>query len=128
MDANVLVAGAQHPRLAYEVLQAGVRDRFHVVLPEQVIEEARRHSFSPAETAFLEELLAATGYEESPMPLPQQVAQNQDLVRSAKDVPIALALLEGNGDIFVTGDRDFSDPGATAQRFSESSPAGCPIP
>jgi hypothetical protein len=38
-------------------------------------------------------------------------------VRSAKDVPIALALLNGNADIFVTNDPDFTDPDATAERL-----------
>ena len=53
------------------------------------------------------------------MPPPDLVAANLDLVRSAKDVPIALALLTSEVDIFVTNDRDFTDPGATAERFRE---------
>ena len=52
------------------------------------------------------------------MPPRDDVAANLDLVRSENDVPIALALLESHVDIFVTNDRDFTDPGATAERFS----------
>jgi hypothetical protein len=51
------------------------------------------------------------------MPMPDRVEANLDLVRSAKDVPIALALLDGHADIFVTNDRDFTALGATAERF-----------
>jgi hypothetical protein len=51
------------------------------------------------------------------MPPADQVRQHQDLVRSASDVPIALALLAGDVDIFVSTDRDFTDPTATAERF-----------
>jgi hypothetical protein len=51
------------------------------------------------------------------MPSREQVLVNLDLVRSEKDVPIALALLEGGTDILVTNDRDFTDLGTAAERF-----------
>ena len=51
------------------------------------------------------------------MPSRAQVLANLDLVRSEKDVPIALALLEGGADFFVTNDRDFTDVNSTAERF-----------
>jgi hypothetical protein len=53
------------------------------------------------------------------MPPGKFVQENRDLVRSEKDVPIAMALLEGGVDIFVTNDRDFTDPDATAERFRQ---------
>ena len=45
--------------------------------------------------------------------------QHSDLVRSEKDVPIAVALLTGRVGVFVSNDRDFTDPDATAYRFRE---------
>lgn len=51
------------------------------------------------------------------MPKEGIVRQNRDLVRSEKDIPIAIALLDGEVDIFVTNDRDFTDLGATTERF-----------
>ena len=48
------------------------------------------------------------------MPPADLVRQHSDLVRSEKDVPIGLTLLAGDVDIFVTNDRDFTDPDATA--------------
>lgn len=53
------------------------------------------------------------------MPSAGEVLRNLDMVRSAKDVPIALALLKAEMDIFVTSDRDLTDPTATAERFQK---------
>jgi hypothetical protein len=63
--------------------------------------------------------LANAGGQILPMPTSDLVRQERDLVRSEKDVPIALSLLAGAVDIFVTNDRDFTDPEATAERFRE---------
>ena len=98
---------------------AGVRGRFDVLLPVQVISEARRHVYTPSQRATLNDFLSDCAYEELPMPSAERVAQNADLVRGASDVPIALALLDAGADILVTSDRDFTDAGATASRFSE---------
>ena len=117
LDANVLIAGVRLPRWPYEVMRAAVLGSFDLVLPEQVVIEARRHLNHPAQLAALEAFLAGSVYEELPMPPSKFVHENLDLVRSEKDVPIALALLEGGADIFVTNDRDFTDPDATAERF-----------
>ncbi len=38
-------------------------------------------------------------------------------MRSESDVPLTMALLAGGADIFVTNDRDFTDPDSTAERF-----------
>ena len=67
----------------------------------------------------IEFFLASSGYEELPMPPTDLVGQQSDLVRSEKDVPIGLTLLAGDVHIFVTNDRDFTDPDATAQRFRD---------
>ncbi len=119
LDANVLIAGIWLPRWPYEVMLTAMRGYFDVVLPEQVIVEARRHLGHPAQTAALESFLAGLNCEVVPMPPLEMVRKHHDLVRSEKDVPIALALLTGEVDIFVTNDRDFTDPGATAERFRQ---------
>ncbi|MDE3076658.1 MAG: type II toxin-antitoxin system VapC family toxin [Chloroflexota bacterium] len=119
LDANVLIAGIRLPRWPHEVLRAALVGAFRLVLPEQVIVEAQRHLMPPAQEAALQAFLDESGYEELPMPSRERVRQNLDVVRSAKDVPIALALLDGNVGLFVTNDRDFSEPTATAPRFRE---------
>lgn len=117
LDANVLIAGVRLPRWPFEVMRAATRGLFDLALPEQVLIEARRHLPHPAQQAALDAFLTGSGYEELQMPPSERVAANLDLVRSAKDVPIALALLDGEVDVFVTNDRDFTAPGATAQRL-----------
>jgi predicted nucleic acid-binding protein len=119
LDANVLIAGVRLPRWPYEVMRAAVAGHFDVVLPEQVIEEARRNLKVPAWAELLDYFLDASRYEEVAMPPAHIVRRNHELVRSEKDVPIALALLIGDVDIFVTNDRDFTDADATARSFRE---------
>ena len=118
LDANILIAGIWSPRWPYEVMRSALQGLFSVVLPEQIVTEARRHLTHPAQDAAFDSFLRASAYEELAMPSRQQVMANLDLVRSEKGVPIALALLEGGVDIFVTNDRDFTDPGAAAERFA----------
>jgi rRNA-processing protein FCF1 len=118
LDANILIAGIRFPRWPYEVVRAAVMHRFRLVLPDQVVEEARRHLTSGQQTA-LELILILSEYEPVQMPPLEALEGNADLVRSKKDVPIALALLGAEVDIFVTNDRDFTDRGATSPKFAE---------
>jgi len=73
----------------------------------------------PFQLDVLDHFLELSRYEELAMPPADLVREHLELVRSEKDVPIAVALLSGDVDIFVTNDRDFTDPGATAPGFSE---------
>ncbi|MSQ15929.1 MAG: hypothetical protein EXR50_08720 [Dehalococcoidia bacterium] len=100
-------------------MRAALLGDFQLVLPQQVIAEARRHLSKPAQTEDLEYFLAQSGYEEVPMPSLTESEENVDLVRSERNVPIALALMTGHVDVFVTSDRDFTEPQATAQRFRD---------
>lgn len=116
---NVLIAGIRLPRWPSAILEAALDESFVLVLPGQVIEEARRHLSGPVQRASLEAFLRNSSYEELPMPPAERVLEHYDLVRSLKDVPIALALLDGDADIFVSSDRDFTEPAATAERFRQ---------
>lgn len=117
MDANVLIAGVLMPRWPYEVLRAALNGYYDLVLPRQVIEEAARHLEHPAQATALQMFLQGSGCQLLEMPDPDLVRQELDLVRSERDVPIALALLRAGVDIFVTNDRDFTDPGGATARF-----------
>src|SRR5690349_16937947 len=119
VDANVIVAGVRWPRWPHEVLRSAFLNVFDLVLVEQVIEEARRHLTEPAHRAALEYFLGSVTYEQTPMPSVEDVRANHDLVRDESDVPIALALIAGNVDIFVTSDRDFTAPDGPSRRFRE---------
>lgn len=117
LDANVLIAGILLPRWPHEVMRAALGGFFDLLLPAQVIEEAERHLTQAAQTAAFRFFLDRSRHEDLPMPSASDVLRNLDMVRSAKDVPIALALLKAETDIFVTSDRDLTDPTATAERF-----------
>jgi predicted nucleic acid-binding protein len=119
LDANVLIAGVRLPRWPHEVMRAALGNFFDVALPSQVIEETRRHLAEPAQLSAFHLFLDASRHEELTMPTLSEVRQNLDLVRSEKDVPIALALLAGDVDVFVSSDRDFTEPAATADRFRD---------
>ena len=87
------------------------------MLPEQIVEEAERH-LTGRQRAALVYLLEQTPHERVQMPRREEAVAATDLVRHEPDVPIALALLAADVDIFVTNDRDFTDPDAVAERFS----------
>jgi predicted nucleic acid-binding protein len=118
-DANVIVAGIRWPRWPHEVLRAALTDTFDFILPEQVIDEGRRHLPDPADRALLDAWLAESKPVVLPRPSVEAVRGHRDLVRDDSDTPLALTLLEGNVDVFVTNDRDFTDPYATAAHFRE---------
>ena len=115
----MLIAGIRLPRWPFEVMRAAARGMFALALPEQVVVEARRHLPGQTRSAALDAFLTASRYAKFPMPAPERVTANLDLVSSAKDAPIAIALLDGNVDIFVTNDRDSTAPGATADRLND---------
>jgi predicted nucleic acid-binding protein len=117
LDANVIIAGILLPRWPHEVMRASLGDFFDLVLPAQVIAETARHLTTPTQKEALQFFLDSSEYQELPMPSITEVRANLDLVRSEKDVPIAVALLQGELDIFVSSDKDFTDPAATAERF-----------
>ncbi len=119
LDANVLIAGILLPRWPHEVMRAALAGSFDLVLPEQVIVEARRHLPPPEQQAALDYFLTNTASEVVSRPPAEAVSRHLDLVRSAKDVPVALAILAGGAELLVTSDRDFTDPGATAQAFRD---------
>jgi len=119
LDANVLIAGIRLPRWPHEVMRAAVRRQYDLVLPEQVVEEAQRHLDREQRDA-LDVFLSTSAAELAPMPPVSAVRANIDLVRSEKDVPIALALMAARVEVFVTNDRDFTDEGAVHRRFAAS--------
>lgn len=118
VDANVLIAAARLPRWPWLVLLHAVVGDYKLVLCPYIVEEATRHvARYPDYRARFERLLEQLDYELVPDPSPAAVAANLTLVRSAKDVPIALAAIQAGVSYFVSSDADFTDEGATAPQF-----------
>jgi predicted nucleic acid-binding protein len=111
VDANVLVAGIGWPRWPYALLQHAVAGHFQLVLTSYIIEEARRNlkRIAPVTLPSLENFLYWSKYEEIVNPPPEMVTAHQQLVRDAKDVPVALAALHAAVDCLVTSDRDLTE-------------------
>ncbi|MGH8630434.1 MAG: hypothetical protein ACREU7_06675, partial [Burkholderiales bacterium] len=75
-DANTIIAGVRLPRWPHEVLRSALARHFHLVLPEQVVHEARRHLGHPDQVRALEHFLANSAYEEAPQPAKAAVLEN----------------------------------------------------
>jgi len=111
LDANVLIRGVTLPRFPYEVLWHAARRDFVPVFFPLVLASARLYvrELFPKHVEDLELLLASLPGEIVPNPAPEDVAAHSDLVRDAKDIPVALAAISANVDYLVTTDRDFTD-------------------
>jgi putative PIN family toxin of toxin-antitoxin system len=124
IDANILITGIVWPRWPHEVLNHAVDNDFTLVLSPLVIQEARRRLQQdfPDLLDRLELFLLAVNYETAPTPTDEEIADHQDLVRQAKDVPIALSIQAAQVDYFVTYDRDFTDSGPTTAKVRQAIP------
>lgn len=110
VDANVLVAGSVWPRWPYAVLQHGLREDFHLILSQYVIDQASRtlQKRFPAQNKKFEEFLAAAQYELAPPATKEQILAHHNLVRDVTDVPVALAAIAASVDYLVSEDKDLT--------------------
>ena len=115
VDATVLAAGSGWPRWPREVLLAGLRGDCQLVLCPYVVEQTRRvlRRRFPAHIERFDEFLARSNFELAPDPSPQEVAQNQGLVRDKTDIPIAVAAINAELDYLVSEDKDLTARDAT---------------
>lgn len=125
VDANVLVAGMGWPRWPYAVLQHAVVGDFQLVLSPYVIEEARRHlqRIAPAALPHFQDILELSEYEAIADPTPEMVVAHHQLVRDAKDIPVALAAINAAVDCLVTGDKDLTESELLKERLTVLIPA-----
>lgn len=116
VDATVLISGSGWPRWPREVLLAGLRGEFQLVLSPYVLREAHRNLAQrfPAQCLErFEDFLSQADFELVPEPTAEQVAEHRDLIRDESDVPIALAAIQAGVDYLVSEDRDFTDQDET---------------
>jgi hypothetical protein len=110
VDATVLIAGSGWPRWPREVLLAGLRGEYQLVLCPYVIRQAHRNLSQrfPQHLGRFEAFLSLASLELVPDPDAQAVAENRDLVRDESDIPIALAAIRAGVDYLVSEDKDFT--------------------
>lgn len=108
-DSNILIAGVLKPRWFFEFLVHAIRGDFQLVLAPQTVAEvlkwAEKHP--KRQKRALEFFLVASRFELAPVPTPQEVQTNSNLVRDVTDVPVALSAIKANVNYLVTNDQDF---------------------
>jgi len=111
LDANILIRGVTLPRFPYEVLRHAAREDFTPVFSPLVLDSVRLYvqRLFPHRCDALEALLELLHYELAVDPTPDVVAAHRNLVRDAKDVPVALSAIQAEVDYLVSTDRDFVD-------------------
>jgi predicted nucleic acid-binding protein len=111
LDANILIRGITLPRFPYEVLRHAAKGDFVSIFSPIVLNSARLYvqDLFPEHRGALEVLLNLLDHELIPDPSPDKVAAHADLVRDEKDIPVALAAIQGRADYLVSTDRDFTD-------------------
>jgi predicted nucleic acid-binding protein len=122
VDATVLIAGSGWPRWPREVLLAGLRGEFQLVLSPYVIRQAHRNlskRFPGYHLERFEEFLSQANFELVPDPTPEEVAQHEGLVRDESDIPIALAAINAGVDYLVSEDKDFTARDETTAELHE---------
>jgi predicted nucleic acid-binding protein len=121
VDATVLIAGSGWSRWPREVLLAGLRGEFQLVLSPYVIRQAHRNLSKrfPEHLERFEEFLSQANFELVPDPTPEEVAQHKGLVRDESDIPIALAAINAGVDYLVSEDKDFTAHDETTAKLHE---------
>lgn len=124
IDANVLIAGIGWPRWQHEILLHAVRGQFVLILSPIVILEARRRITTtfPDLLERFESVLSGIDYELAPLSTKAEIAASKELVRQAKDIPLALSIIAAGVDYFITYDRDFTDQDKTTERVRKAIP------
>jgi predicted nucleic acid-binding protein len=125
VDANVLVAGMGWPRWPYALLQHAVAGDFQLVLSPFVIEEAQRHlgRIAPHALPRFQTFLALSEYEAIEDPTSEMIATHQNLVRDAKDIPVALAAMQAEVDCLISSDKDLTESEGLKERVRVLLPA-----
>lgn len=121
VDTTVLIAGSGWPRWPREVLLAGLRREFQLVLSPYVIRQAHRNLSKrfPEYLVRFEEFLSQANFELVPDPTPEEVVQHKGLVRDESDIPIALAAIKAGVDYLVSEDKDFTARDETTANLHE---------
>jgi putative PIN family toxin of toxin-antitoxin system len=110
VDTSVLISGSAWPRWPHEVLLAGLREEFQLVLCPYILQETRyvlQNRFARHVSRF-DELIAQTDFELVADPAQEEIEQNKNLVRDIMDVPIALTAINAKVDYLVSQDKDLT--------------------
>jgi predicted nucleic acid-binding protein len=121
VDTTVLIAGSGWPRWPREVLLAGLRGDFRLVLCPYVLNQARRvlQARFPQHLERFEEFLSLALFDLAPDPGSEVLAQHSGLVRDETDLPIVLAAIDAGVDYLVSEDKDLTAHDSTTAELRE---------
>lgn len=121
LDANILIRGITLPRFPYEVLRHAAQGHFIPVFSPTVLDSARQYisELFPDHKETLEVLLSLLEYELVSDPSIQEIEAHSNLVRDAKDIPVALAAIQAKVDYLVSTDTDLTDVNETTSELRQ---------
>lgn len=121
LDTTVLVVGSAWPRWPREVLLAGLRGEFTLVLSPYVLQEARRilDNRFPQYLDGFEQFLSQASFELVADPSHEEIAIHKGLVRDEADLPVVLAAINAQVDYLVSEDKDLTAQDATTSALRE---------
>ncbi|GFP22576.1 hypothetical protein HKBW3S09_00043 [Candidatus Hakubella thermalkaliphila] len=121
LDANILIRGITLPRFPYEVLRHAAQGHFVPVFSPTVLDSARQYisELFPDHKETLEVLLSLLEYELVSDPSIQEIEAHSNLVRDAKDIPVALAAIQAKVDYLVSTDTDLTDVNETTSELRQ---------
>ncbi|MCB0094768.1 MAG: PIN domain-containing protein [Caldilineaceae bacterium] len=110
LDTSVLLSGTVWPRWPYEILQHGIHGDYQLVLAPLLIDEAEAkfQQRFPSHLARFQETLRSMDFELVANPPREEILTNRNLMVDIKDIPIALAAINGHVDYFVSEDKHFT--------------------
>lgn len=112
IDTNVLLSGLIWEGNEAHLLEMSISGDLCVLIPEFVINEARRvlaNKF-PTHTGLLDSVLDIMHYETLPQPSSESIDTAKHVVRDVNDAVILASIIEFRPDYAVTGDKDLLTP------------------
>ena len=121
VDTTVLIAGSGWPRWPHEVLLAGLRGEFQLVLCPYALEQAHRklRERFPEHLKRFEESLSQAHLEIVADPSAAELEQHKGLIRDETDVPIVLAAINAGVDYLISEDKDLTAQDATTAELRQ---------
>ena len=124
IDTNVLISAALNPNgpTAEAYIKAASYPN-HGMICEQNVDEMKRifNQKFPNKLPALDKFLAIALMTLELVPVPDEEASSEQMIRDADDRPILRAAIMSGADILLTGDKDFLESGITKPRIMSAS-------
>jgi putative PIN family toxin of toxin-antitoxin system len=116
LDTNIIISAILNPLGNPNMaLLKGCEFPYSLVLCDQIVDEIRRifNRKFPLRILDMEVFLARLHYDMVILTAEDEIFSDESEIRDVKDRPILRAAKKANVDIFVTGDKDFTESSVT---------------